>query len=107
MTDDDRHTEHPIHLAAGAGRHRRVRAMLDSDPSLLERLDRAGGTPLHRAVVGRSRSVVELLLDRGANIHARHGADRAPLTSWSTSYGVTVRRRSRHASPTIPDYTLA
>jgi ankyrin repeat protein len=65
--------DHEIHRAASAGDLPRVRALLDADPSLIHRGDRAGGTPLHRAVVGRSRKVVELLLDRGADIHAIHG----------------------------------
>ncbi len=70
----DTHTDHPIHRAAEAGHLRRVRALLDVDPTLAHRSDRAGGTPLHRAVIGRSRHVVALLLDRGADIHAVHGA---------------------------------
>jgi ankyrin repeat protein len=66
--------DHPIHLAAERGDLRRVRELLDADPTLLNRGDRAGGTPLHRAVLGRASAVVKLLLDRGANIHAIHGA---------------------------------
>lgn len=42
--------DHPIHDAAEAGH------------------------PLHRAVIGGSAEVVTLLLDRGADIHAIHGA---------------------------------
>ena len=90
MTDYDRHAEHAIHLAAEAGGVRRVRAMLHADPALLERLDRAGATPLHRAVVGRSRSVVALLLDRGANIHARYGGDRPPFTSYPPQHSEPI-----------------
>jgi ankyrin repeat protein len=90
MTEYDRHTEHPIHLAAEAGRVRRVRVMLDADPTLLERRDRAGGTLLHRAVVGRSRPVVALLLDRGADIHARYGADRPPFTSYPPQHSEPI-----------------
>jgi ankyrin repeat protein len=67
-------TDHPIHDAAERGDVIRVRELLDADPSLVERADRAGGTPLHRASVGGSRAVIELLLDRGADIHAIHGA---------------------------------
>jgi len=107
MSDHDRHAEHPIHLAAEAGRHGHVRAMLAADPTLLERLDRFGGTPLHRAVVGRSRTVVATLLDRGANIHARYGTDRPPFTSYPPQHSepidiaiwggaCTVRPRSWH-----------
>jgi ankyrin repeat protein len=66
--------DHPIHIAAEMGDLRRVRELLDADPGLLNSGDRAGGTPLHRAVIGRSRKVMEFLLDRGANIHAIHGA---------------------------------
>jgi ankyrin repeat protein len=66
--------DHEIHVAADAGDAARVREMLDADPQLLERADRAGGTPLHRAVAASAREVVHLLLDRGAHIHARHGA---------------------------------
>jgi ankyrin repeat protein len=66
--------DHPIHLAAETGDLRRVRELLDADPHLLNRGDHAGGTPLHRAVIGKARSAVELLLERGADIHAIHGA---------------------------------
>jgi len=62
--------DHPIHAAAEAGDVRGVQQSLKDDPTLLERADREGCTPLHRAVIGRSRSVIELLLQRGANIHA-------------------------------------
>jgi ankyrin repeat protein len=68
-----KHTDHPIHVAAETGDIRRVRELLDADASLVRASDRAGGTALHRAVVGRARDVVELLLDRGADIHAIHG----------------------------------
>jgi len=68
------HTDHPIHLAAESGNLRKVRRLLDVDPRLVNRGDRAGGTPLHRAVVGRATKVVALLLERGADVHAVHGA---------------------------------
>jgi ankyrin repeat protein len=66
--------DHPIHLAAETGNVGRVRELLDADPHLLNLGDHAGGTPLHRAVIGKARRVVELLLDRGADVHAIHGA---------------------------------
>lgn len=68
------HVDHPIHVAAETGDVRRVRAWLDADPALVHRSDRGGGTPLHRAVIGQARKVIALLLDRGADIHAVHGA---------------------------------
>jgi ankyrin repeat protein len=68
------HIDHPMHLAAEAGDLTQIRALLNGDPSLVSVSDRSGGTPLHRAVIGRQPKVVALLLDRGADIHAIHGA---------------------------------
>jgi ankyrin repeat protein len=69
-------TDHPIHVAAKADDIEGVRTFLDDDSSLLERGDRSGATPLHRAVLGSARRVIELLLDRGANVHAVHSVAR-------------------------------
>jgi ankyrin repeat protein len=66
-------SDHPIHVAADAGDAARVRALLDAEPGLVHRSDRAGGTPLHRAVAASAREVIGLLLDRGADLHAVHG----------------------------------
>ena len=46
------------------------------------RCDRIGGSPLHRAVMGSARKVVELLLDRGADIHAFHSTSRGGGGGW-------------------------
>lgn len=66
--------DHPIHDAAAGGDVERVRALLDAEPELVHRRDRAGGTPLHRAVAASARGAVALLLDRGADVHALHGS---------------------------------
>ena len=66
--------DHPIFDAAAAGDLASVRKLLDSDPLLVHCRDRAGGTPLHRAVAASARAVVTLLLDRGADLHAIHEA---------------------------------
>jgi len=65
---------HAIHAAAEAGHVSLVRSLLDGDPTLLNRGDTWGATPLQRAVIGYSRRVVTLLLDRGADVHAIHPA---------------------------------
>ncbi|HET9833747.1 MAG TPA: ankyrin repeat domain-containing protein [Vicinamibacterales bacterium] len=66
-------TDHPIHRAAAFGDAETVRSLLDADPSLINRGQRRGLTPLHCAVLGGSQHVVTMLLDRGANIHASGG----------------------------------
>jgi ankyrin repeat protein len=63
-------TDHPIHRAAALGDVETVRALLDTDPSSVDRGHHRGMTPLHLAVIGGSPRVATLLLDRGANIHA-------------------------------------
>jgi ankyrin repeat protein len=60
-------SDHPIHLAAEADDVERVRELLDGDPTLLQRRDSVGDTPLDRAVMGSARGVIALLLARGAN----------------------------------------
>ena len=74
--------DHPIHQAAKRDDVERVREFLNADPSLLDRGDKLGGTPLHRAVMGSARTVVALLLDRGANIHAIHSTSRGSGGGW-------------------------
>ena len=64
----------PIHYFAKRGEIGNVRAYLDADPSLINRGDKDGATPLHCAAECGRRDVVILLLDRGANIHATRAA---------------------------------
>jgi len=67
--------DHPIHKAAALGKIDDVRALLDTDATLVNRGARRGLTALQCAVLGGRHQVVNLLLDRGANIHARNPAD--------------------------------
>jgi ankyrin repeat protein len=67
--------DHPIHRAAALGEIDAVRNFLDADATLVNLGARRGITPLHCAVLGARREMVTLLLDRGANIHARNPDD--------------------------------
>jgi len=67
--------DHPIHKASALGQADAVRAMLDADATLVDLGSRRGGPPLQCAVLGGSRQMVNLLLDRGANMHARTPGD--------------------------------
>jgi ankyrin repeat protein len=72
-----------IHAAADANDVDRVRRMLDAKPQLIRRGDRKGGTPLHRAVLASAHGVIDVLLDRGADIHARHGSGPGDAASYA------------------------
>lgn len=76
------HSKHPIHTAAQKGDLHRVRELLDADPSLLNQGDDVGATPLHKAVIGSARHVIQLLLHRGANIHAIHSVSAGAGSGW-------------------------
>src|SRR5687767_5352055 len=75
--------DHPIHRAAEAGDVRQAAAFLEAEPTLVHDMNRAGGQPLHRAVIGGSRDVVALLIDRGADIHAVHGAGQGSAAGYA------------------------
>jgi ankyrin repeat protein len=67
--------DHPIHRAAARGETDAVRALLDTDATLVNLGARRGITPLQCAVLGGRPQMINLLLDRGANIHARNPDD--------------------------------
>lgn len=78
--------DHPIHLASSANKARRVKALLDKEPHLINLVDRAGGTALHRAVEASATKVVKLLLDRGADLHALHGDGHGSAAGYAAAY---------------------
>ncbi len=106
ITQDEKRQDHEIHIAAENDDVRRIAELLDADPSLIRRGDRAGGSALHRAVVAGARHAARLLLDRGADIHALHstgagsGAGIGPedvqpidMAIWGDFGGLSRRRR--------------
>ena len=83
-------SDHPIYAAAERGRAAHVRRCLAAEPQMLERQDRFGARPLHRAVLGRSRSVVAVLLDLGADIHAQYGNNPNIPCGWPPQYSEPI-----------------
>jgi ankyrin repeat protein len=63
----------PAHTAASGGDVNELRRVLDANPALVHAGDRKGATPLHRATAASAHAAMALLLERGADIHARHG----------------------------------
>jgi uncharacterized protein len=67
----------PVHAAMAKGNLEEVVAALDADPTMIHAVARDGCSLLHRALLGHApRHVVTLLLDRGADLHARRGSPR-------------------------------
>jgi ankyrin repeat protein len=58
--------------AAKSGNVAAVRLLLEADPSLVDARDTDGSTPLHCAAWKGHAEVAALLLDHGADIHARN-----------------------------------
>ncbi len=77
--------DHSIHQAAESNDVGLLAQLLDADPTLLDRGDRRGGSPLHRAAMRSARRSVALLLDRGANVHAAHSTSGGGGGGWWTN----------------------
>jgi hypothetical protein len=69
----------PIHDAARDGNLVRVKALLKSNPKLLQSRDEGGETALHWAAFWGRIDVANFLLANGADLHARDNAGRIPL----------------------------
>jgi uncharacterized protein len=57
----------------------RIRTLLDKNPNLVRARDSSGYTPLHWASIDGNREVVELLIDRGAEVNGRTPYGLTPL----------------------------
>ena len=57
------------------GEYEKLKQVLDNNESLINKRDRNGWTPLHEAVRDGNLDVIALLLERGADVNARTGAN--------------------------------
>jgi hypothetical protein len=72
--------------AVQRGQVDRVREVLDIDGALVDQRDESGATPLHYAALNGQRKVVQLLLERGANINSADGRFGATPAGWAIEY---------------------
>ena len=72
--------------AAKEGEVEEVRAILDTHAEFINRRDQLGATALHHAAFGGHRSVVQLLVARGADINAPDSQFGATPTGWAIEY---------------------
>lgn len=64
----------------------RVRAILESDDRLANQGDESGATPLHYATLNGHRQIVQLLLERGADINSKDSQFGATPAGWAIEY---------------------
>ena len=69
----------PIHDSSGKGDLAKVKALVAKDPKLVNLKDPKGATPLHFAVAGGQKAVVEFLLSKKADVNAKKNDGVTPL----------------------------
>ena len=72
--------------AAKLGQSEDVRAIVESHAEFINQRDQLGATALHHAAFGGHRTVVQVLVDRGAEINARDSQFGATPMGWAIEY---------------------
>jgi ankyrin repeat protein len=72
--------------AAKQGDLERVKGILETDGRLANVRDEAGATPLHYGAIHGHRQIVQLLLERGADINSRDSRFGATPAGWAIEY---------------------
>jgi hypothetical protein len=72
--------------AAKQGDLERVKGILETNDRLANLRDEAGATPLHYAAIHGHRQIVQVLLERGADINSRDGQFGATPAGWAIEY---------------------
>ncbi len=68
-----------IHDAAKSGDLNKVKALLEANPTLISSKDENGWTPLHFAAANGRKYIVQFLLEKKSDIHARNNNGETPL----------------------------
>jgi ankyrin repeat protein len=81
-----------------------VRTILDEDGKLVHAYDETGASALHYATFDGLREIVQLLLDRGAEINSRDRQFGATPTGWAIEY---LRERGGYLAIELDDLAYA
>jgi len=95
-----------IHEAARSGDLEKIKALVDSDPTLINAKDENGRTPLHWAARGVHFNAIKYLVERGADVNAQDVNLVTPLHSVAVrNHGEAVKLLiDKGARVDVPDY---
>ena len=90
--------------AVKQGDRESVRSILESDDRLANQRDKSGATPLHYATLSGHRQIVQLLLERGADINSADRQFGATPAGWAIEY---LREKGAYLAIELDDLAYA
>jgi ankyrin repeat protein len=90
--------------AAKQGDLAHARVILQSNERLANQRDESGATPLHYAALNGHRPIVQLLVERGANINSTDSQFGATPAGWAIEY---LREMGAHLAIELDDLAYA